>query len=56
MEESLAAHQQNADKKTPCHGDEKSWGRGACPLPIGGETDETRHERAERGVSWKKQV
>ena len=30
--------------------DEESWGRGAGPLPIGGETDATRHERAERGI------
>ena len=48
MEESLAAHQPY-EKKTPCHCDERSWRRGACPLPIGGETDATRQKGAERG-------
>ena len=34
-------------KKTPCLGDEESRGRGACPLPIGGEMERAKKEGGE---------
>ena len=50
-EESLAAHPPGADVKNSVTVTREAEGRGACLLPIGGETDAARQKRAEREKS-----